>query len=195
MSVLNEVEVDVKNVSVPTEVELDDTTDPEVEKQMLSLAPSNNEGIIVNVAPTQFGDCNLASKNVSVPTEVEFDEVKNVSVPTEAENVSVPTEVELYVNTDPEGEKQMPSLAPSNNEGTIANVVSNSGDYNLVISNTDKKASIKTYKFKGHKLIKKGYFKEKRDSARVGQAKRGKIKNKKIGAPHPSPLNIKRTKI
>merc|ERR1712030_88522 len=73
--------------------------------------------------------------------------------------------------TDPEGEKQMPSLAPSNNEGTIANVVSNSGDYNLVISNTDKKASIKTYKIKGHKLIKKGYFKEKRDSARVGQAK------------------------
>ena len=36
---------------------------------------------------------------------------------------------------------------------------------------------IKTYKIKGHKLIKKGYFKEKRDSARVGQAKKGKIKN------------------
>merc|ERR1712215_25267 len=79
------VPTEVENVSVLTEVELDVTTDPEVEKQMLSLAPSNKEGIIVNVAPTQFGDCNLASKNVSVPTEVEFG-----------------------VNTDPEDEKQMP---------------------------------------------------------------------------------------
>merc|ERR1712215_393827 len=71
----------------------------------------------------------------------------------------------IGVTTDPEGEKQMPSLAPTNNEGTIANVVSNCGDYNLVISNTDKKESIKTYKIRGQQLIKKGYFKEKRDSA------------------------------
>merc|ERR1712105_577679 len=42
VSVLTEAE----NVSAPTEVELDVTTDPEVEKQTLSLAPSNNEGII-----------------------------------------------------------------------------------------------------------------------------------------------------
>merc|ERR1712002_720484 len=135
-----------------------------------------NEGIIVNVAPTQFGDCNLASKNVSVPIEVEFS-----------------------VNTDPEGEKQMPSLAPSSKEGIIVNVVSTHlRDCNLVSKNvcvpTEVKY-IKTHKIKGHKLIKKGYFKEKRDSARVGQAKRGKIKNKKIGAPHPSPLYTNRTKI
>merc|ERR1712215_483920 len=92
VSVLTEAE----NVSAPTEVELDVTTDPEVEKQTLSLAPSNNEGIIANVAPTQFGDCNLASKNVSVPTEVE-----------------------CSVNTDPEGEKQIPSLVPSSKGGVI----------------------------------------------------------------------------
>merc|ERR1712030_148070 len=104
------VPTEVENVSVPTEVEFDVTTDPEVEKQMLSLATSNNVGIIINVVPTQHRDCNLVSKNVSVPTEVKY---------------------------------------------------------------------IKTHKIKGHKLIKKGYFKEKRDSARVGQAKRGKIKNKK----------------
>merc|ERR1712055_447018 len=133
---------------------------------MFSLAPSNNEGIIVNVTPTQFGDCNLASKNVSAPTEVE-----------------------LGVNTDPEGEKQMPSLAPYSKGGIIVNVASTQHrDCNLVSKNVSVPTEvkyIKTHKIKGHKLIKKGYFKEKRDSARVGQAKRGKIKNKKIGAPHP----------
>merc|ERR1711891_110279 len=89
VSAPTEVEVNVKSVSVPTEVgsmsvpteaenapapteaELDVTMDPEVEKQMFSLAPSKNEGIIVNVAPTQFGDCNLASKNVSAPIKLQ----------------------------------------------------------------------------------------------------------------------------
>merc|ERR1712030_255087 len=68
---------------------------------------------------------NVVSKNVSAPTEVEVDvksvsiptEVESVSVPTEAENVSAPTEVELDVTTDPEGEKQKPSLAPSSKGG------------------------------------------------------------------------------
>merc|ERR1711984_27013 len=99
-----------ENVSAPTKVELDVTTNPEVEKQMLSLAPSNNEGIIVNVAPTQFGDCNLTSNNVSVHTEVEFG-----------------------VNTDPEGEKQTLSLALSSKGVTIVNIVPKQHrDYNLV---------------------------------------------------------------
>merc|ERR1712002_588469 len=101
-----------------------------------------NEGIIVNVAPTQFGDCNLASKNVSVPTEVEF-----------------------VVNTDPEGEKQIPSLAPSSKGGVIVNMVSKQHrDYNLVSKNVSvptKAKYIKTHKIKGHKIIKKGIFKEK----------------------------------
>merc|ERR1712208_272916 len=99
---------------------------------------------------------------------------------------------------DPEGEKQMPSLPPSSKEGIIVNVVSTQlRDCNLVSKNVTVPTEvkyIKTHKIKGHKLIKKGYFKEKRDSARVGQAKRGKIKNKKIGAPHPSLCNTKRTK-
>merc|ERR1712215_348863 len=89
--------------------------------------------------------------------------------------------------------------APSSKGGLIVNVVSTQHrDYNLVSKNVSVPTEvkyIKTHKIKGHKLIKKGYFKEKRDSARVGQAKRGKIKNKKIGAPHPSPRNTKRTKI
>merc|ERR1712055_1221498 len=142
---------------------------------MFSLAPSNTEGIIVNVAPTQFGDYNLASKNVSAPTEVE-----------------------CGVNKDPEGEKQMHSLAPSCKGVTIVNMVSKQHrDYNLVSKNLSvltRAKYIKTHKIKGHKIIKEGIFKEKIDSARVGQAKRGKIKNKKIGAPHPSPGNTKRTK-
>merc|ERR1711947_44424 len=99
---------------------------PEVEKQMFSLAPSNNE------APTQFGDYNLASKNVSAPAEVQ-----------------------CRVNTDPEGEKQMPSLAPSSKGVTIVNMVSKQHrDYNLVSKNvyvSTKAKYIKTHKIKGHK--------------------------------------------
>merc|ERR1712030_253262 len=131
---------------------------------------SKNEGIIVNVAPTQFGDCNLASKNVSAPTKLECDVNK----------------------------KQMLSLAPSSKGVTTINMVSKQHrDYNSVSKNVSvltRTKYIKTHKIKGHKIIKKGIFKEKIDSARVGQAKRGKIKNKKIGAPHPSPGNTKRTK-
>merc|ERR1711984_43250 len=97
-----------ENVSAPTKVELDVTTNPEVEKQMLSLAPSKNEGIIVNVAPTQFGDCNLASKNVSAPTKLECGVNKN----------------------------QMLSLAPSSKGVTIINMVSKQHrDYNSVSKN------------------------------------------------------------
>merc|ERR1712030_268960 len=111
---------------------------------------------------------------------------------------SIPTEVEFDVNTDPEGEKQMSSLAPSSKGVTIVNRVSKQHrDYNLVSKNLSvltRAKCIKTHQIKGHKIIKKGIFKEKIDSARVGQAKRGKIKNKKIGAPHPSPGNTKRTK-
>merc|ERR1712030_238126 len=92
------------------------------------------------------------------------DKSKKIGVTTDPEGEEYCHQVKskkIGATTDPEGEKQMPSLAPSNNEGTIANVVSNSGDYNLVISNTDNKASIKTYKIRGQQLIKKGYFKEK----------------------------------
>merc|ERR1712215_114005 len=98
---------------------------------------------------------NVVSKKVSAPTEVE-----SVSVPTEAENVSAPTEVELDVTTDPEGEKQMPSLAPSSKGGVIVNVVSTQHrDYNLVSKNMSVPTEvkyIKTLKIKGHKIIKKG---------------------------------------
>merc|ERR1712105_336852 len=74
---------------------------------------------------------NVVVKSVSVPTEVE-----NVSVSIEAKNVSVPTEVEFDVNTDPEGEKQMSSLAPSSKGVTIVNRVSKQHrDYNLVSKN------------------------------------------------------------
>merc|ERR1712208_21933 len=108
---------------------------------------------------------------------------ENVSVSTEAKNVSVPTEVEFDVNTDPEGEKQLSSLAPSSKGVTIVNRVSKQHrDYNLVSKNLSvltRAKYIKTHKIKGHKIIKKGIFKEKIDSARVGQAKRGKIKKKK----------------
>merc|ERR1712082_186050 len=41
VSATTEVEVNVKSVFVPTEIELDVTMDPDVEKQMLSLAPPN----------------------------------------------------------------------------------------------------------------------------------------------------------
>merc|ERR1712082_70434 len=149
---------------------------------------------------------NVVNKNVSATTEVKVNvksvsvptEVENMSVSTEAKNVSVPTEVEFDVNTDPEGEKQMSSLAPSSKGVIIVNMVSKQHrDYNLVSKNLSvhtRAKYIKTHKIKGHKILKTGNFKEKIDSARVGQAKRGKIKNKKIGAPHPSPGNTKRTK-
>merc|ERR1712055_9125 len=132
---------------------------------------------------------NVVNKNVSATTEVKVNvksvsvptEVENMSVSTEAKNLSVPTEVELDVNTDPEGEKQLSSLAPSSKGVTIVNRVSKQHrDYNLVSKNLSvltRAKYIKTHKIKGHKLIKKGNFKEKIDSARVGQAKRGKIQN------------------
>merc|ERR1712002_405218 len=95
--------------------------------------------------------------------------VKSVAVPrnlVDVENVSVPTEVELYVNTDTEGEKQMPSLAPSSKGGIIVNMVSTQHrDCNLVSKNVSVPTEvkyIKTHKIKGHKIIKKGIFKEKK---------------------------------
>merc|ERR1712105_203257 len=78
---------------------------------------------------------NVVNKNVSATTEVEVN-VKNVSVSIEAKNVSVPTEVEFDVNTDPQGENQMSSLAPSSKGVTIVNRVSKQHrDYNLVSKN------------------------------------------------------------
>merc|ERR1712030_157900 len=121
VSAPTEVEVDVKSVSVPTEAE---SVSAPTEVEL-----TNNEGIIINVAPTQFGDCNLASKNVSAPTEVE-----------------------CGVSTDPEGEKQMPSLAPSSKGVTIVNIVSKQHrDYNLVSKNLSvltRAKYIKTHKIK-----------------------------------------------
>merc|ERR1711888_579812 len=75
---------------------------------------------------------NVVNKNVSATTEVKVNvksvsvptDVENMSVSTEAKNVSVPTEVEFDVNTDPQGEKQMSSLAPSSKGVTIVNRVS-----------------------------------------------------------------------
>merc|ERR1712030_109991 len=90
---------------------------------------------------------------------------ESMSVPTEAENVAAPTEVKLDVTTDPEGGKQKTSLAPSSKGGVIVKVVSTQHrDYNLVskkVSVPTKVNYIKTHKMKGHKIIKKGIFKEK----------------------------------
>ena len=84
----------------------------------------------------------------------------------------------------PEGEMGVFLSVPTRSEEKLADVVSSQQD--CILQDVVSGLSIKIYKIKGHKIIKKGNFKEKIDSARVGQAKRGKIKNKKIGAPPQS---------
>ena len=87
----------------------------------------------------------------------------------------------------PEGEMGVCLSVPSRSEEKLADVVSSQQD--CILQDVVSGLSIKMYKIKGHNMIKKGYFKGKGDAARVGQAKRGKIVNEKIGAPHPCPLN------
>ena len=77
----------------------------------------------------------------------------------------------------------MPSLAPSSKGRVIVNVVSTQHrDCNLVSKNVSVSTEvkyIKTHKIKGHKLIKKGYFKEKETLPELDRPKEGKLKTKK----------------